>query len=179
MIKIYITDLAAYNEGTLIGEWVELPMDEDELREKVQSILKEGYKYSQEKDLCACHEHEEWFVTDYMGPGQDNLYSEYMDIYDLNEKLLLVEEIDEYNIFHILINYFDLEETIDRLEQQDFIYRYDTSEEEIAHEFIENTIGDLPPIVESNLDYEGIYHELEINNSFIWDNNYNCVEVFH
>lgn len=31
MMNIYLTNLGKYNEGYLIGEWVELPITEDEL----------------------------------------------------------------------------------------------------------------------------------------------------
>ncbi|MEE7988226.1 antirestriction protein ArdA, partial [Clostridioides difficile] len=31
MLNIYITNLGKYNEGELIGEWAELPVNEEEL----------------------------------------------------------------------------------------------------------------------------------------------------
>lgn len=37
MLKIYLTNLGKYNEGYLIGEWVTLPIDDDEL-EEVKSV---------------------------------------------------------------------------------------------------------------------------------------------
>ena len=43
-MKVYITDLEAYNKGHLIGRWVELPMDRDLLAECVEDILYEGRK---------------------------------------------------------------------------------------------------------------------------------------
>ncbi len=33
MLNIYITDLAAYNKGFLYGEWIRLPMSDDNLSE--------------------------------------------------------------------------------------------------------------------------------------------------
>lgn len=38
MLKIYLTNLGKYNEGYLIGEWVTLPVDDDELEEVKQRI---------------------------------------------------------------------------------------------------------------------------------------------
>ena len=59
MLKVYITDLAAYNSRVLVEEWVSLPMEE-ELSLKIKSILKAG------EDECGNYEeHEEYFITDY------------------------------------------------------------------------------------------------------------------
>lgn len=33
MMKIYLTNLGKYNEGQLVGEWVELPVSQEELKE--------------------------------------------------------------------------------------------------------------------------------------------------
>lgn len=38
MMNIYLTNLGKYNEGQLIGEWVELPVSNEEL----QRYLKES-----------------------------------------------------------------------------------------------------------------------------------------
>ena len=38
-MKIYITNLAKYNEGVLKGEWVSLPIDETALQPKIKNIL--------------------------------------------------------------------------------------------------------------------------------------------
>jgi hypothetical protein len=36
MLKIYITDLAAYNSGYLRGEFITLPMEEKELEASIK-----------------------------------------------------------------------------------------------------------------------------------------------
>ncbi len=50
MLKIYLTNLGKYVEGYLIGEWVTLPVDDDELEEVKKRI---GIN------------NEEYFITDY------------------------------------------------------------------------------------------------------------------
>lgn len=40
-MKIYITDLTAYNAGTLVGKWIELPMDKEELAERLDELDEE------------------------------------------------------------------------------------------------------------------------------------------
>jgi hypothetical protein len=37
-IRIYVANLAKYNDGFLVGEWIDLPMDEDELEAKLDEI---------------------------------------------------------------------------------------------------------------------------------------------
>jgi len=41
-MKIYITDLEAYNNGHLVGEWYTLPISEDDLL-KLKLLTYEGY----------------------------------------------------------------------------------------------------------------------------------------
>lgn len=52
MLNIYITNLGKYNEGELIGEWAELPVNEEELQEILNRI---GIN----------EEYEEYFITDF------------------------------------------------------------------------------------------------------------------
>lgn len=52
MLKIFLTNLGKYNEGELVGEWISLPVSEEELEAVKERIgINEQY--------------EEWFITDY------------------------------------------------------------------------------------------------------------------
>ena len=51
-MKIYITNLGKYNEGYLIGKWVQLPVAEDALEKVLEAIGIDDY-------------YEEIFITDY------------------------------------------------------------------------------------------------------------------
>lgn len=45
MLNIYITNLGKYNEGELIGEWAEFPVNEEELEEILDRIgINEEYE---------------------------------------------------------------------------------------------------------------------------------------
>ena len=35
MIKVYLANLGKYNEGELVGEWLELPCTEEEMEQKL------------------------------------------------------------------------------------------------------------------------------------------------
>lgn len=37
-MKIYVANLAKYNEGELVGEWFDLPVDKDEVFETKQFL---------------------------------------------------------------------------------------------------------------------------------------------
>ena len=52
MMNIYLTNLGKYNEGELVGEWVKLPVSDEELQEVFKRI---GIN----------KEYEEYFITDY------------------------------------------------------------------------------------------------------------------
>ena len=41
-MRIYITDLEAYNRGHLVGEWLDFPMSENEVSESIKDVLFEG-----------------------------------------------------------------------------------------------------------------------------------------
>lgn len=53
MMRIYLTNLGKYNEGELVGEWVDLPIEKENLQEVFKRIGIDGKQY------------EEYFITDY------------------------------------------------------------------------------------------------------------------
>lgn len=54
----YITNLGKYNEGELVGKWIELPIDEDEFEEELKEIgIGEEDEFGQV--------YEEYFWTDW------------------------------------------------------------------------------------------------------------------
>ena len=67
MISIYLTNLGKYNEGELVGEWVELPIKSKALEEALQRIGIDNIRY------------EEFFLTDWesLVEGVSNAISEY------------------------------------------------------------------------------------------------------
>ena len=70
MLKIYLTNLGKYNEGELVGEWVELPATDEEL-EKVKERIGINKFY------------EEWFITE--------------NGYDLEDALEVLDDVIYYS----------------------------------------------------------------------------------
>ena len=82
MLKIYVTDLSAFNTGFLLGEFITLPMDKEELASRVKMILGKG------EILCNDSFHEEYFITDYEFETVDIFLLVSMIIYILSMKKL-------------------------------------------------------------------------------------------
>ena len=90
MLNIYITDLAAYNTGSLVGQWVSLPLDRFELSQVISQILINGEQSTDGVN------HEEIFITDYewsFMTKEIRKIGEYEDPYRLNKEAFLLSEL--------------------------------------------------------------------------------------
>ena len=104
MIGVYLTNLRKYNEGELFGEWLYLPMNEDDLKKKFDEII---------------GKEDEYFISDYddeYGFG----FGEYEDIFKLNE---LLNQVDDMTKVAGMMEWkgFDLEEAIEEQENYEYI----------------------------------------------------------
>ena len=88
-MKVYITDLASYNNGNLVGEWVSLPMDGEALETKINEILERGSEIDGYGEI-----HEEYFITDFECEIFD--IDEYTDVFKLNEQAQELEDLSDY-----------------------------------------------------------------------------------
>lgn len=80
-VKVFLTNLGKYVEGKLIGEWVTLPVTDEELTEVLARI---GIN----------SEYEEHFISDYEVPFDNLNISEYASIEELND---FADQLDELN----------------------------------------------------------------------------------
>lgn len=92
-IKIYLTNLGKYNEGELVGEWVELPIDEDELQEVFKRI-----GISDEPDPETGSIYDEYSITDYESDIEGFSVYEYESLDRLNEIAEAIEDLDDYDM---------------------------------------------------------------------------------
>jgi len=164
-MKVYITDLEAYNSGHIVGEWYQLPMDKQLLDVMVQELLRAG--------RIACgdeHYHDEYFITDYECDYME--IEEYTCLEKLNEITEAMEGIDadgQKAIKFLLDNNFvnGIFEAIASYEDCVRIYE-DSTMEDIAENYIEEcyNLDDMPSIIANNIDYESIASDMEIEGSF-------------
>lgn len=75
MIQVFLTNLREYNNYRLVGDWLTLPMDEDELKEKFEALIGD----------------DEYFITDYCDEYGFN-FGEYEDIFKMNDLLHEVKD---------------------------------------------------------------------------------------
>ena len=83
-MEMYITDLKAYNEGALVGFWLDADNDASVMASAIEEWLEERTEETGEL-------REEWFVTDYEDMAQ---FGEYPN---LDEIAAYVEACDEYD----------------------------------------------------------------------------------
>lgn len=165
MLKVYITDLSAYNQGMLIGKFVSLPMYQEDLENELLEVLKEG------AEACGDKEHEEYFITDYEWEGTELFkVHEYSNLEEINYKCEQLEDLseDDQKRMAYLIDYvgFSFEDALERYEEVS-IYE-NTTLEQIAEDYIYETINmdDIPDIIKNNIDFKGIAVDFEISGEY-------------
>jgi hypothetical protein len=161
MLKIYITDLAAYNSGYLRGEFITLPMEENELKASIKEILKYG---------------EEYFIADYEFEDVELFkVEEYSNPYELNRQIALIEESIEphqHKSVKVLLENGLATSVEDAIGKVDDVIVYENSTmADIAKQYIEEytDLNGYHPLIVNHIDYEGIGRDLEIEGNFYRD----------
>ncbi|WP_151901287.1 antirestriction protein ArdA [Sulfurimonas hydrogeniphila] len=167
-MRVYITDLEAYNNGHLVGSWYDLPMNEDLLTEAIENELQRG------KEVCESkHNHEEYFITDY---ECDYIkIGEYDSLTKLNkiaEKIEKLEKQEQAAIKLMLENALapDINNAIENIDN--FICTGESKMEDIAYNYLEETgaLQNLPENLQNYFDYEAFGRDMEIEGSYYEDN---------
>lgn len=168
-MKIFLTNLGKYNEGELIGEWVELPTSQEELKKVFERI---GIN----------EEYEEYFITDY----ECDLYEvgEYENIDKLNDIAERIKELDEEKskVVKALIQKLDytLYEAIDKVNSGDYmIYNDCENMTDVAYQVVEECgyLENVPDNVARYFDYESFGRELEIEGNYIFLDGSEVIEI--
>lgn len=164
-IKIYITDLSAYNNGHLVGEWVTLPSDD--INADIARVLTNG--------ALSCNDgsiHEEVFITDYEAPIKIN---EYDNIQELNELAETLQDLDEHDLLKLELLIYEgynerevLNAGLDSYDVDIYDYSSDTSftdvYELLAYDFVSDGLfGEIPSHLENYLDYSAIARDLSMD----------------
>lgn len=170
MMNIYLTNLGKYNEGELIGEWVELPVSHEELQKVFERI---GIN----------EEYEEYFITDY----ECDFYEvgEYESLDTLNEIAERIEELgeEESEVVKALMSElgYTLNEAIDKVNSGDYrIYSDCDDMTDIAYQVVEECgyLNNVPDNVARYFDYESFDRDLGIEGTYIFTDDNNAIEIF-
>lgn len=169
-MKIFLTNLGKYNEGELVGEWVELPVSQGELQEVFDHI---GIN----------EEYEEYFITDY----ECDLYEvgEYENIDKLSDIAERIQELDgeERNVVKALIQKLDytLDEAIEKVNNGDYRIYYDCDDmEDVAYQVVEDC-GYLDKVLDNvacYFDYESFGRDLGIEGTYIFTDDNEAIEIY-
>lgn len=151
------------------GQWVDLPQSEDDLAEIIESVKSES-------------DCEEVMISDYEGDWD---ISEYDDIFELNERAEMLENLTEYEreLAEIIIREHgdSLEEAVDRIQEGNYrIYRNCYSMSDVAREYLEE-VGDLdliPEFLRDYFDFEA-YGEMLENEGYYYDLGDSFLEVWN
>lgn len=170
MMNIFITNLGKYNEGELLGEWVELPINAEELKKVCERI---GIN----------EEDEEYFITDY----ECNFMKigEYESISSLNEIAEKISELDEdeYEVAKALISEcsYTIDEAIEKVNNGDYIIYYDCNDiTDVAYQVVEECgyLNNVPDTVARYFDYESFGRDLGIEGTYIFTEENEAIKVF-
>ena len=174
MFRIFLTNLGEYNEGELVGKWVDLPCDD--LERELESIgisdepAENGIFY------------EEYFITDYENDFNYEV-GEYENLDNLNELAENLESLDETEMLAFrayMENGEDPESAYDFVKEGNYIIYYDCEDmTDVAYQIVEETgmLNEAPEILSRYFDYKAYGRDLNIEGTFIYiDGNY--VELF-
>lgn len=159
--RVFITNLGKYNEGELVGKWLDLPCADLEA-ELAEIGVAPGTQY------------EEYFITDYENEVGYEVH-EYENVWELNE---LAERLDDVCDVDWLLAYMDitgeeLDTAIDNYEERSSFYPNQTLED-VAYDLV-NDCYNLPEIALRYFDYEAFARDLSYDGYTETDDGVICV----
>lgn len=125
-LMAYVTNLGKYNEGILIGEWINFPVSEEELEEVFTRIGIDGKYY------------EEYFITDYDGIWAGSMKEEYISIERLNEIAETLQEFDE-DVLAAALEYWILDDVLEMNPDDCMVYSDVHNEYDLGYYWIEES----------------------------------------
>ena len=156
-MRIYVADLAAYNNGMLSGNWINLPCDD--IWEEVQKVLDDGTNARQIENVYDGYNSEEWAIHDYELPFK---IEEHSNLDKINEFAKKFNELDASDIKKIsyLIDYQG-SSISEALNQYENVNMYeDTSYLDLAEILIDES-WNVPEHLQNYIDYSKFARELE------------------
>jgi antirestriction protein len=160
MLKIYLTNLAKYNAGELVGKWVELPVDAEELQAEIKEVLGND---------------EEYFITDYETEIDGFKVHEYSNVFKLNEIAEKLQELDETQrkVFSVLVNNgYTYEQALDKIAEGDFWTLEAENDEQIGYWLADNGFIEIPEHLTNYVDYEKLGRDFILNTSPFQEGNF-------
>lgn len=164
-IRIYVADLAAYNNGKLHGVWIDATDDVDDIQDQINKMLAES------PEECA----EEYAIHDYEG-FEGYPLGEYEGIQTAHDIACFIEEYP--GIAGELLSHFggDIDEA--RQAKEDNYCGCYRSVADYAEELTEETT-EIPQSLAYYIDYEKMARDMELGGDiFTIETGYDEVHIF-
>lgn len=163
-IKIYVADLAAYNNGYLHGVWIDATADVEDMQSQITAMLA----------ASPVDDAEEYAIHDHEGFGDYSL-SEYAGLETAHDVALFIEEYPEFGA--ALLNHFgDLDDA--KKAAQDSYCGTHSSLAGYAQELTEETT-EIPESLRHYIDYDSMARDMELNGDvFTIETGYQQVHIF-
>lgn len=157
MLNIYINTWGNYNNnGADFGEWITLPMDEDELEEKLDEVAE-----------AMGDNDPEWFVNDYewtigVTPFEVNEMDNYFKLNERLEELGTITEYEQAVLLSILDVYTsDFDEAVEILQSGNYIFYQGAELSDVAYEQVQDYFtSEIPQIFINHFNYDSYEREL-------------------
>ena len=150
-LKAYVTNLGKYNEGELLGEWVDFPASDEEIEEIFSRIGIDGKEY------------EEYFITDYDGIWAGSMKDEYISIERLNDIAETLQEFDE-DVLSAALEYWILDDVLEMNPDDLMAYSDVHNEYDLGYYWVEESgcynLGN--DILSRYFDYEAFGRDIAI-----------------
>ena len=155
MLRIYLTNLGKYNEGALIGEWVELPCDD------FSPVFER---------IGINEEYEEYFITDYESDVPGLRIGEYDNLEELNHLAEIIKEAPEKVEVLRYFGYEDTEEIREHIDDVNYITTpegFESDEFAVGYYYAKECgCIDIPENIEPYFDYEAYGRDIMMEGSF-------------
>lgn len=151
-MQIYTANLGKYNEGELVGAWFMLPVDYEEVSERIG---------------LNC-EYEEYAIHDYELPFD---IEEFTTLEEVNRICEMVQELPEDiqdKLKELQLYFGNIEELYDHAD--DIILYSDCDDmTDVAYHYMEDTgaLNEIPSYLQTYFDYEPFGRDLYLDGNFI------------
>ncbi len=158
-IKIWLGSLAKYNSGELSGEWIELPLTEEELVAVTNKYTADGQG--------------DYFLADWECPIE-GIVSEYSNVSELNGVATQLSELADYDLERV--KYLVEQECLKFSEAmgsyEDVVIYGGQSLRDVAYTLVEDGLfGEIPETIANYIDYEAIARDLQLDGYTEWNGN--------
>jgi len=158
MLNIFVNTWGNYNEnGADGGEWISLPMDQEELEVKLKAIAQ------------AMNDNDpEWAIHDYEWVSEIELeeIGEYIDIAQLNARCNEAAELEEYELEEIAAAIeafgYGFWQAMEKQQEGSFVFYKGQDLEDVAYELVEECYftNETPDIFKTYFDYKAFARDL-------------------